>query len=539
LSLPSPAKGLSARLLVLTIFFVMLAEVLIFVPSMARYRLTYLEEKLASAHLAVLTLEATPDQMVSEELQGELLGYVGAHSIALRRPGEGKLMLMRESPGQVDASFDLRSAGAVTLVADAFASLTGPGDRVIRVVGRSPHQPAASVEVVIDEAPLCQAMFAFGERILALSLVISLMTAALVYVALHLLLVRPMRRVTASMTRFREDPEDLTAQIRPSNRTDEIGVAERELASMQARLAASLHQKTRLAALGIAVTKVNHDLKNILSSARLVSDRLADSDDPDVRRIAPTLVRTIDRAVHLCQQTLNFTQEGPPQLELSRFDLSELVADVATEIAPAESVGERTGTGGQGKVDQGTGGQAPAGPVVNRLPTGLEVEADRDQLYRVFANLLRNAVEAGATAVTVTADSADGRVALTLSDDGPGLPPRARDNIFQPFAGTVKQGGTGLGLAIARDLVRAHGGDITLLGTDAQGTAFRIDLPRRAQTGRRSRPGTGGDGRGSETGDSELGGGKPGGGEPAVGDGEGGDRQDRATERPARYRAAS
>ena len=422
LSLPSPAKGLSARLLVLTIFFVMLAEVLIFVPSMARYRLTYLEEKLASAHLAVLTLEATPDQMVSEELQGELLGYVGAHSIALRRPGEGKLMLMRESPGQVDASFDLRSAGAATLVADAFASLIGPGDRVIRVVGRSPHQPAASVEVVIDEAPLCQAMFAFGERILALSLVISLMTAALVYVALHLLLVRPMRRVTASMTRFREDPEDLTAQIRPSNRTDEIGVAERELASMQARLAASLHQKTRLAALGIAVTKVNHDLKNILSSARLVSDRLADSDDPDVRRIAPTLVRTIDRAVHLCQQTLNFTQEGPPQLELSRFDLSELVADVATEIAPAESVGERTGTGGRGTGGQGTGGQgtggqgpgdqitggrAPAGPVLNRLPAGLEVEADRDQLYRVFANLLRNAVEAGATAVTVTADSAD------------------------------------------------------------------------------------------------------------------------------------
>lgn len=476
LSLPSPAKGLSARLLVLTIFFVMLAEVLIFVPSMARYRLTYLEEKLASAHLAVLTLEATPDQMVSEELEGELLDYVGAHSIALRRPGEGKLMLMRDAPGPVHASFDLREAGALELIADAFASLTGPGDRLIRVLGSSPHQPAARVEVVIDEGPLCRAMFAFGERILVLSLAISLMTAALVYVALHLLLVRPMRRVTASMTRFREDPEDVTAQIRPSQRTDEIGVAERELASMQEHLASSLHQKTRLAALGIAVTKVSHDLKNILASARLVSDRLADSDDPDVRRIAPTLVKTIDRAVHLCQQTLNFTQEGPPQLEVSRFCLSELVDDIAGEIAAARA--------------NGAGGTATAetdGPVVNNLPAGLEVEADRDQLYRVFSNLLRNAVEAGATRVEVAADAGNGRLAVTVADDGPGLPPRARDNIFQPFSGTVKQGGTGLGLAIARDLVRAHGGDITLAGSDANGTAFRIDLPRRVSTGRRRR----------------------------------------------------
>ena len=477
MSLPSPAKGLSARLLVLTIFFVMLAEVLIFVPSMARYRLTYLEEKLASAHLAVLTLEATPDQMVSQELEGELLGYVGAHSIALRRPGEGKLMLMRQSPPTVDASFDLRDAGALSLIADAFASLAGPGDRVIRVVGQSPHQPAASVEVVIDEGPLCQAMFAFGERILALSLAISLMTAALVYVALHWLLVRPMRRITASMTRFREDPEDVTAQIRPSNRTDEIGVAERELASMQERLATALHQKTRLAALGIAVTKVNHDLKNILASARLVSDRLGDSDDPDVRRIAPTLVRTIDRAVHLCQQTLNFTQEGPPQLDVSRVDLAQLVEDIAGEIAAAQA--NRTTADAPGA----------EGPVVNRLPPGLEVEADRDQIYRVLSNLLRNAVEAGATCVEVASEPGEGRLAITLVDDGPGLPPRARDNIFQPFAGTVKQGGTGLGLAIARDLVRAHGGDITLTRTDAHGTAFRIDLPRRAHPRTRRRDG--------------------------------------------------
>jgi signal transduction histidine kinase len=465
-SLPRAAKGLSARLLVLTIFFVMLAEVLIFVPSIARYRLTYLEERLGNAHLAVLALEATPDNMVSEQLEGELLGHVGARSIALKRPGRGKLMLMQETPERVAATYDLRTAGPVALVQDAFESLLGPGDRLIRVIGRSPHQADASVEVVLPETPLCRAMLAFGERILALSLVISLFTAALVYVALHLLLVRPMRRVTESMTRFREDPEDRSGHIRPSDRADEIGVAERELASMQERLTAALHQKARLAALGIAVTKVNHDLKNILSSARLVSDRLAESDDPDVRRSAPTLLKTIDRAVHLCQQTLNYTREGPPQLDLTRVDLAELVEEAAAEAA--DSAARRS----DGR------------PVDNALPEGLLVEADRDQLYRVFANLLRNALEAGATQVRVVAETADGRVRLTVADDGPGLPPKARDHIFQPFAATAKQGGTGLGLAIARDLVRAHGGDLRLVGSDAGGTAFRIELPRRAETGR-------------------------------------------------------
>jgi signal transduction histidine kinase len=224
-----------------------------------------------------------------------------------------------------------------------------------------------------------------------------------------------------------------------------------------------------------------------------VSDRLGDSDDPDVRRIAPTLVKTIDRAVHLCQQTLNFTQEGPPQLSVSRFDLAELIDDVAGEIAAAHAGGAEAGGAELGGTE-GAARTRDGGPVVNRLPAGLEVEADRDQLYRVFSNLLRNAVEAGATRVEVAAETGTGRLALSLVDDGPGLPPRARDNIFQPFAGTVKQGGTGLGLAIARDLVRAHGGDITLLGTDANGTAFRIDLPRRAQT-RMRRHGGGSDDR--------------------------------------------
>lgn len=457
LHLPPIAKGLSARLLVLTIFFVMLAEVLIFVPSIARYRLTYLEEKLDSAHLVIRALQTAPDQAVSAATEAELLSHVGAYAVGLGTPGTRKLMLMRESPHRVDATYDLRAAGTFDLIAAAFATMFGSGDRLLRILGSSPHDPAVTVEVVIDEKPLCTAMVAFAERILALSLVISLFTAALVYLSLHLLLVRPMRRITDSMTRFREDPEDLSNHIRPSSRSDEIGTAEHELASMQAGLTAALHQKARLAALGIAVTKINHDLKNILSSARLISDRLTTSDDPEVRRVTPTLVKAIDRAVNLCKQTLNFSREGPPRLEPSRFDLRALVDDVGLALPSPQ--------GGDGWR--------------NHLVEGLDVEADREQLYRALENIARNAIEAGAQRVDVRAERRDSTLCLWISDDGPGLPPRARDNLFQPFAGTVKQGGSGLGLAIARDLVRAHGGDLRLEDSTATGTTFRIELPLR------------------------------------------------------------
>ncbi len=455
---PAFAFGLSARLLLLTIGFVMLAEVLIYTPSIGRFRLVYLEERLAAGHLAILALEATPDHMVSQELTIELLKHVEAFTVALTKPGAGKLMLMDMPPKHLDASFDLRGAGFFVLIRDAFAALLAKPGRVIRVVGVSSKDPNILVEVVLNEGPMRDEMFAFSQRILALSLVISLFTAALVFLSLHWMMVRPMRHITASMSAFRKDPEDASRVVRPSNRRDEIGFAEHELAAMQEGLRASLQQKTRLAALGVAVTKINHDLRNILATARLVSDRLDLSDDPEVKRVTPTLMSAIDRAVNLCAQTLSFTREGPPALELTRFDLRALVADVGAALP--ETVN----------------GQ----PVWNSLlQGGLEVEADREHLFRVLSNLGQNAIEAGASRVEVSAEQMDGRVRVTVSDNGPGLPPRAHQQLFQPFTGSARPGGTGLGLAIARDLVRAHGGEIRLEHSTADGTSFRIELPVR------------------------------------------------------------
>ncbi len=456
LSLPPLAKGLSARLLLLTIAFVMLAEVLIYAPSVGRFRLVYLEERLAAAHLAILALDATPDQMISEDLERELLEHVRAYSVGLTRPGAGKLMLMMTTPGPVDASYDLREASFFGLIGDAFMTLMEDGGRILRVVGVSPKDGETLVEVVLEEAPLRRDMIAYSERILALSLVISMFTAALVYLSLHLLTVRPMRRITENMARFRDDPEDVSRIIRPSARSDEVGVAQRELAEMQEGLRGALQQRARLAALGTGVTKISHDLRNILATARLVSDRLAKSDDPEVRRVTPTLLSAIDRAVNLCAQTLSFTREGAPTVEISRFDLRELVAEAGAAL-PEQVNGEAV--------------------LSSRIEASFEVAADREQLHRVLSNLGQNAVQAGATRIEVSARREDDRFVIDVSDNGPGLSPRAREHLFKPFSGSSRPGGTGLGLAIARELMRAHGGDIRLERSTSEGTCFRLVLP--------------------------------------------------------------
>jgi signal transduction histidine kinase len=458
LRLPPLTKSLSAKLLLLTIAFVMLAEVLIFAPSIGRMRLVYLEERLAAAHLAILALEATPDNMVSKEMEAELLQHVQAYMVALTKPNAGKLMLMVATPEVIDATYDLREPGFFGLIGDAVMTLLAPDGRLLRVIGPSPKDPEVLVEVVLEEAPLRGAMLDYSWRILNLSLVISVFTAALVYLSLHLLMVRPMRRITESMAAFRENPEVVAAALAPSERGDEIGIAQRELVNMQQGLRAALLQKTRLAALGTAVTKVNHDLRNILATASLISDRLGKSGDPAVRSMAPTLVGVIDRALHLCSQTLQFTREGPVQLDLTRFDLRDLLTEVREALA-------QVGAGREG--------------LINRIDRGFEIEADRQQLYRVFFNLICNALEAGASRVEVAARPVRDFLVIDIGDDGPGMPEEARQNIFKPFAGSTREGGTGLGLSIAQDIMRAHGGDIRLEQSSAEGTLFRLVLPLR------------------------------------------------------------
>ena len=454
--LPPLRRSLSARLLVLTVGFVMLGEVLIYVPSVSRYRLVYLQERLAAAHEATLALEASPDGMVSPDLARQLLLHARVRSIALRMPAASYLLL--GTPPEVDAAFDLREETAYQLIRDAFVTLGQPRNRVLRVMGSARIDPRIVVDVTLDEAPMRAEMYDYSGRILILSIVLSLMTAALVFLSLQWLMVRPMRRMTARMVSFREAPEDVSRDLRVTARGDEIGVAQRELAEMQRGLRAALRQRAHLAALGEAVSKISHDLRNILSTAALISERLADSDDPEVRRQTPALVAAIDRAVTLCVETLRFARARELALKRDRVDLAALVDDVGKALLLLT----------EGKVSWR-----------NEVVDDFTMTGDYDQLFRVFLNLGRNAIDAmdGNGEVRVSAVLRNGLAVIEVADTGPGLPARAREHLFEPFAGSTHPGGSGLGLPIAREILHAHGGEISIARSDATGTAIRLELP--------------------------------------------------------------
>ncbi|MFT5540661.1 MAG: signal transduction histidine kinase, partial [Alphaproteobacteria bacterium] len=427
------------------------AEVLIFAPSIARFRLNWFEDRIASAHLATLALEATPTNMVSLALERELLRHVGGYGVILYKPDSKNLMLSSEMPPKVDAVVDLSKVSFFGLIMDAFSALARTDNRVLEVMGPSPQAERLVIAVVLDEKPLRLAMYGFSERILLLSIVISVFTAALVYLSLHWLMVLPMRRITTAMIAFRDNPEVSYRVIGDHKRGDEIGIAEQELAVMQTRVRAALRQRSHLAALGEAVAKINHDLRNMLATARLVSERLAQSPDPEVKRASPKLERAIDRAVALCSQTLQYVEDRR-DLQLEQFRLAAMLREAGQVFKNGSDV------------------------LKIEIAENIGIAADRDELFRVFVNLAKNAVEAGAETVTVRLSSA-APVVIEVVDDGPGMPPRAVENLFRPFAGSARSGGTGLGLAIAREVMQAHGGDIELKRTGADGTVFSLTLP--------------------------------------------------------------
>ncbi|MBL8836325.1 MAG: sensor histidine kinase, partial [Alphaproteobacteria bacterium] len=212
--------GLSARLLALTIAFVMLAEVMVYVPSIARFRESYLQERIALAHLAALALEATPDNMVSEDLQAELLRHARAHAIVIQRPGDVRRVLAEPDVPMIDETSDLRMTTVFDLIGDAFRVLASDGRRKLRVIGYSPQQRDVLVATVFDEAPLRAAMIDYSGRVLALSLVISLITAGLIFFALQWAMVRPLRRLSENMTAFSAAPESAERVIETSARRD-------------------------------------------------------------------------------------------------------------------------------------------------------------------------------------------------------------------------------------------------------------------------------------------------------------------------------
>src|SRR4051794_8770870 len=315
---PPRRLGLSGKLLLLTIPLVMIAEVLIYVPAIANFRINRLNDRLAAANTAALVLDAAPSGMVPDILTRQILGSIGARAVAIKMGQQRRLLASAELPPAIDHDYDMRSMTVWSAVVDSLQIMLESGNQSIRVIGPAPGS-AQFIEVVIDEKPLRRAMYRFSRNLLAVTLLLAVITVALVYLALHYLFVRPMRRLTASLVAFHEDPESSARIIVPSRRGDEIGVAERELSDMQRDLVSMLHQKSRLAALGLAVSKINHDLRNLLASSQLLSDQLASVPDPRVQRFAPKLMRSLERAIAFCQSTLSYgrAQEAAPDRRMA------------------------------------------------------------------------------------------------------------------------------------------------------------------------------------------------------------------------------
>ena len=457
--------GLSGKLLLMTIPLAMIAGMMIYVPAIANFRVNRLNDRLAAANTAALVLDAAPLGMVPDSLQQQILSSIDARAVAIKMGQQRRLLASADLPARIDHDIDTRNITVWAAIHDAFETMLESENHAIRVVGKAPG-PAQFIEVVIDEQPLRQAMYRFSRNVLAVALLIAGVVSLLVYLALHYLFVRPMRRLTANLVGFHENPENPARIIVPSQRGDEIGVVERELSDMQRDLVSMLNQKSRLAALGLAVSKINHDLRNLLASSQLLSDQLASVPDPRVQRFAPKLMRSLERAIAFCQSTLSYgrAQEAEPDRRLV------LVEPVVAEVR------ESAGLASDASITW-----------VAAIERGLSVDADPDQLFRVLLNLVRNAAQAlesqpqgsaAAMQIRITGRREGTVTILEVSDTGPGVPAKTREHLFEAFQTSGRLGGSGLGLAIANELIRAHGGDIHLVeGTI--GATFRISIPDR------------------------------------------------------------
>jgi signal transduction histidine kinase len=453
-------ESLPGRLLLFTLVFVMLAQLLIFLPLAAQFRTNWLADQAETAFIAALAADVAEGGTLGDMEVSELLEASDAVAVARVTQGRNELVLYG---GPIDAPLieaDLRRQGWWTRIIAAARTFTVGEERFVRIIANPQARPDDIIDVIVPEAALREDLLAYSASLFQLSLFIAIVTGILLYVVLLYAFVRPMRQLSAAMARFQRDPMDPANAFKPDRRHDEIGVAQRALAEMQDDVRTALKQRERLAALGEAVSKINHDLRNVLAAAQLVSDRLVSFEDERVRKMGARMVRAIGRGIRLTEATLQYgkAEESPPQP--MRLNLVVALNEAAADAMATEGEGEW----------------------VNGIADGTAIMADPDHVHRIFLNLFRNALQAmtmvgGEIRLAVRAGTSGGFVRIEVEDAGPGLPAKAQENLFQPFTSSTRREGTGLGLTTARELARAHGGDVVLVRTGADGTVFAVTLP--------------------------------------------------------------
>jgi len=450
----------------MTIAFVMLAELVIFIPSAALFRQDWLAERAENAGLLALAITGVPDYEGSEILAKQFMQDTDVMMLLAKRGSMTELILGSPPESNEFEIVDIRDMRRLPLFRHAFKSFFGPDEGYLRVIANSPVEGHDNLELLIPRAELQQAMQDYFERILLLSLVISLITGSLLFLALAAMIVRPVRKLAMGLGDFRKDPETRRSNLAPSKRKDEIGMLQREFYDLKQSVRAALKQREHLATLGLAVAKINHDLRNIFTSAQLVSDRMAMDKDERVSNMGQRLVRTIDRGIKLCTDTLDYSsnKEDPPEFEEVRISL--LLGEVASDTLETFGRGPQTVT------------------FKNNVSSDTIVSADPDHTYRIFNNLFRNAAHAMGGVMhdktmrqlIVEAVKEGDFIKVRVTDTGPGIPEKAQEGLFKAFASANGAGSTGLGLTISKELAKAQGGDLLLEKTGEDGTTFVVNL---------------------------------------------------------------
>lgn len=473
--IPGIRRSLSAQLLTLTILVVLITEIIIMIPSVANQHHNWLSMRTQATYLVGLALEDIHAVTVNDRMIDKILMSANIEGVTLTS-GNAQTVIL--APGVTALDYDhiddinLDDYSTLEMIADSWLTVAGGGEKLIRVIGGSNIQNSQIQDIILSRDELRQSLRKYTGNILWLSLLISGITALFVYWSLNNLIIKPVRNMRENMAQFEDDPENPDNILVPSTRVDEVGEAERDLNALEMRLQSFLNERRRLAALGAGISKISHDLRNILASAQLMSDRLVASDDPRVKKLSPRLVDALDRAITLSRETLNYGRISPEILNRENIQLHTMVDDIFDDNASMY-------------VD-----------MVNNVPEDMKIKIDRTQFHRGLTNLIRNSVEAimpentgtenadnmasigsPEQKITVSAERTSSTINIDIADNGPGLPDTAKEFLFEPFKGSYKPGGSGLGIAIAAEIARAHDGDLQLTKSDETGATFRVTLP--------------------------------------------------------------
>jgi len=252
--------------------------------------------------------------------------------------------------------------------------------------------------------------------------------------------VRAIRRLSAAAEAFGMGRD--AGFIRPEGAT-EVRKAATAFNRMQERIRRFMQQRTEMLA------GVSHDLRTPLTRLRLALAMLPQTEE--LRADVAEMSADVDEMERMIGDYLSFARgEGTEQARPT--DLGAVLEDVAMGARRA---------GAEVRLD---------------VPAGLVLPLRTDALRRAVTNLVDNARRHARHIALAARRSSDRAVQVTVDDDGPGIPPDRREDMFRPFASNAA-GGTGLGLSIARDIVRAHGGDIMLEQSPLGGLRARIQLP--------------------------------------------------------------